>query len=433
MVCRVACRGLNDMDTGTEGTLRTLRELVGINTQVPPGDNYGEAVNYTESRFSELGLRTERITMPRDVFLSKNPNLPPEKYYGERVNLLASLDAGADRTMVINTHLDVVPAGNGWSVPPFEGIVRDGKFYGRGASDSKAGIACLITVLARIIESGKAPGYNLVIALTTDEEVGPYSGLCYLADKGVLKGDVFLSMDGSSDDITIAANGSINWKLTVHGKSYHSGYSFMGVNAIEKSVPVMNEILSLKSRIGRRVSNVRMSTVAGEKMGIRNMKPVLNISVISGGVKDNIVPDTCVMIGDRRVTPEEDAGEACRELREAVESTKEKDPALRCELACNLIYPPLYTPPEHPWVREVQEAAASAFGTIVETSGTQGSLDVAYAARVTGMPACAFGVGRRVESGAHAPDENVRLEDIGMYNRFLHILLMRRGDERAND
>jgi len=330
--------------------------------------------------------------------------------------------------MVINTHLDVVPAGNGWSVAPFEGVVKDGKFYGRGASDSKAGIASLITVLGHIIESGQMPGYNLLIALTTDEEVGPYSGLCYIADKGVLKGDVFLSMDGSSDDVTIASNGSINWKLTVHGKSYHSGYSFMGVNAIEKSVPVMNELLSLKSRIERRVSNIRMSAVAGEKMGITNMKPVLNISVISGGVKDNIVPDTCVIIGDRRVTPEEDVREACREIREAVGRAKEKDPSLKCELACSQIYPPLYTPPEHPWVREVQEAADSAFGTAIETSGTQGSLDVAYAAAVAGMPACAFGIGRRVESGAHAPDENVRLEDISMYNRFLRILLMRRGD-----
>jgi len=58
-----------------------------------------------------------------------------------------------------------------------------------------------------------------------------------------------LSMDGDSDDITIASNGNVDWQIDIFGKSFHSGSSFMGINAIEKSIPVMNELMLLKEKV----------------------------------------------------------------------------------------------------------------------------------------------------------------------------------------
>ncbi|VVB92976.1 putative metallohydrolase [uncultured archaeon] len=412
---------LEHLGSKTEETIKTLDELVRIPTHVPPGENYGKAVEFMAGKLHELDFDVETLTMPRELFEKKNPRLMHLK--GERVNLSAKLDAGAKKTMLINTHLDVVPASDGWSVPPFECTVRDGHIFGRGVADSKGGPAALLTVLSAMKELGIKPKYNLNIALTTDEEMGPYSGLCYLADLGKLEADYFLSMDGDSDDITIASNGNVDWQIDVFGKSYHSGSSFLGVNAIEKSVPVMNELLELKAMVEKRRSNVPASGIISQKTGIDTLMPVLNITVINGGVKQNIVPDRCTLKGDRRFIPEEKYDEVCREFSGAISNVRNKNPDIDLKWSCDEIYGPMLTDMEHPWIKEVKRVAYEVTGKELRLAGAQGSLDVAYAVKATGLPACCFGIGRRTRSNAHADDENISIEDLKMYTKFLGKLI----------
>ncbi|MFU8766752.1 MAG: M20 family metallopeptidase [Candidatus Methanoperedens sp.] len=405
------------LDSMKDEAISTLGELVRINTSVPPGKNYPEAVDYMARRLKEVGFEVEKIPMPRELFENKNPRL--SHLEGERVNLSAIKSAGAEKTLLINTHLDVVPASGNWTVPPFDVTVQDNRIFGRGVSDSKGGIAAMLTMLSAIDEMGIEPAYNLNIAMTTDEEMGPYSGLCHLADIGKLKADYFLSMDGDSDSITIAANGNVDWQVDVYGKSYHSGSSFLGVNAIEKAIPVMRGLMELKGEIEKRRSSVAASQVIRKKTGIDTLRPVLNISIIKGGVKQNIVPDLCTLKGDRRFIPEEKFEDVCRELNDALTRVREKDPGINMKFVCNEVYTPLLTDIDHPWVREVQRAANAAAGREVACAGTHGSLDVAYAVKVTGLPACCFGTGRNGESNAHGDDENIMVDDLVMYTKFL--------------
>lgn len=409
------------LESKTEETIKTLGELVRIPTHVPPGENYEKVMELSARKLIELGLEVEIIHMPRELFERKNPRLSHLK--AERVNLSAKLDVGASETLLINTHLDVVPASQNWSVPPFECTVKDGRIFGRGVADSKGGPAALLTVLLAVKELDIKPKYNLNIALTTDEEMGPYSGLCYLADLGKLRADYFLSMDGDSDDITIASNGNVDWQIDVFGKSYHSGSSFLGVNAIEKSIPVMNALMKLKAKVEKRRSKVPASMAISKKTGINTLLPVLNITVINAGVKQNIVPDRCMMKGDRRYIPEEKFEDVCMEMRAALSRVREKHPDIDFKMSCDNIYSPLLTDMSHPWVKEVKRVAGEVAGREVRLAGAQGSLDVAYAARVAGLPACCFGIGRRTESNAHADDENILLEDLAMYTKFLARLI----------
>ena len=409
------------LESMKDETISTLGELVRIKTQVPPGENYAEAVDYMALRLKELGFGVERIPMSRELFERKNPRL--SHLEGERVNLSAIKNTGAKKTLLINTHLDVVPAGDNWTVPPFDVTVKDNRVFGRGVADSKGGIAALLTVLSAMEELGIEPAYNLNIAMTTDEEMGPYSGLCHLADLGKLKADYFLSMDGDSGDITIASNGVVDWQVDVYGKSCHSGSSFLGVNAIEKALPVMNGLMELKTGVEKKRSEVPASRAISKKTGIDKLRPVLNINIIKGGVKQNIVPDVCTLKGDRRFIPEEKFDDVCREMNDALVSVREKDPELNMKLSCNEVYTPFLTDIDHPWVRKVQRAANAVTGREVTCAGTQGSLDVAYAVKVTGLPACCFGVGRSGESHAHGDDENIRVEDLVMYTKFLGRLM----------
>ncbi len=405
----------------TRETIKNLDELVRIPTQVPPGENYEKVMDLVAGKLEALGFKVDKLLMPRELFERKNPRL--SHLQGERVNLSAIKDVRAEKTLLVNTHLDVVPASSSWTVPPFECTVRNGHIFGRGVADSKGGVAALLTVLSAMKELGIKQRYNLNIALTTDEEMGPYSGLCYLADLGKLKADYFLSMDGDSDDITIASNGNVDWQIDVFGKSYHSGSSFLGVNAIEKSLPIMNELMELKADIEKRRSKVPASMAITQKTGLKTLMPVLNITVINAGVKQNIVPDKCTMKGDRRYIPEERFEEVCREMREAISHVSEKHPDIDLRMSCDDIYAPMLTDISHPWVKEVKRVADEVTGREVKLAGAQGSLDVAYAVKVTGLPACCFGIGRRTQSNAHADDENILVEDLVMYTKFLGKLI----------
>jgi succinyl-diaminopimelate desuccinylase len=409
------------LDSKTNDTIRILDELVRFPTQVPPGENYEEIMDFAASLLKEQDFKVEKLIMPRELFEKKNPRL--SHLEGDRVNISAIWDIGAEKTLLINTHLDVVPADSNWNVPPYECTVRDGRIFGRGVADSKGGVAALLSLLKTMQELDKRPGYNLNIALTTDEEMGPYSGLCYLADQGKLKADYFLSMDGDSDDITIASNGNVDWQIDVFGKSHHSGSSFLGVNAIERSIPVMNELMELKTVVEKRRSKVPASMAVSQKTGLDVLIPVLNVTVINGGIKQNIVPDKCTIKGDRRFIPEERFEDVCKEMGDAISRVRQKHMDIDLVMSCDEIYAPMLTEMDHPWVQKVKKVADEVTGKNVRFAGTQGSLDVAYAVKVTGLPACCFGIGRRMQSNAHAENENILIEDLIMYTKFLGKLI----------
>ena len=393
--------------------LDLLKKIISFKTVAPPGSNYREIVDWLVPIFQEMGFATRRLVMPQEVFASRCQD---SRLEGDRFNLKADLDVGREKTLVIYAHLDVVPAEGAWDTDPFQAVQKEGRIYGRGVSDCKGSIAALIAALRSLLKQGQ-PRYNLSVLLTTDEEVGGYSGLCYLADLGEVKGDMMLCMDGFCDDVVIASNGIITWEATVHGRSAHSGSSFLGINAVERSIPVMQALMALKNEVQSRRSAVPSSS-ALEAMGMKSLKPMLNITMINGGVKENIVPDRCTLRGDRRVIPEESMDEAMQELERAL-----KPQEAQLDLKFYPGYPPMSVNPDHPWVSEVREAVQRGMSFYPRLSGAQGSLDQAYATEKTGIPTCVFGVGRQLESNIHGLNENVRVSDLMGFARFLTELL----------
>jgi succinyl-diaminopimelate desuccinylase len=393
--------------------LQILEQIIGFETVAPPGSCYREIVEYLLPIFEGMGFKTEKLVMPQEIFAAKCTD---QRLVGDRFNLKADLNVGAKETLVIYAHLDVVPPGNGWDTDPFQMVEKNGRIFGRGVSDCKGSIASLVAALKALLEKGK-PKYNLCILLTTDEEVGGYSGLCYLTDQGLVRGDLMLCMDGFSDDVVIGSNGIITWEVVVHGKSAHSGSSFLGINAVEKSVAVMEAIMKLKKVVVARQS-LLLASSALEALGKKNLMPILNITMISGGIKENIVPDRCVLRGDRRVIPEESMEEAMAEIERTL-----KPLDIDYDLKFFPGYPPMSVNPDHRWVAEVRAAVERSMGFLPRLSGTQGSLDQAYATEKTRIPTCVFGVGRQLESNVHSSNENVRLTDLEGFGRFLIELL----------
>ncbi|HOT06451.1 MAG: putative metallohydrolase [Methanosaeta sp. PtaB.Bin039] len=404
-----------DIDEGH--LLGILADLVSFRTQAPPGHNYHQAIDYLAETFRKMGFRTEKLLMPEDVFLARcdDPRLQ-----GERVNLIATLDVGAKETLVIYTHIDVVPPGEGWSSDPFVLDVRDGRAFGRGVADSKGPVAAMIVALQRLLESSR-PKYNLQVLLTTDEEVGGYSGLCYLTDSGLVRGDKMLCMDGFSDDVVIGSNGTITWEVVVQGRAAHSGYSFLGENAIEKAIPVLEGMMEYRKIVESKTSTVPASSSV-RTLGLEGLVPRFNVTMIDAGIKENIIPDRCVIRGDRRVIPEESMEEAMEGLESTIKSLKDH---LGIQLDLRILpgYPPMRMNQDHPWIEEVALAVGRVKGSPPSIAGSQGTLDQAYATEKTRIPAAVYGVGRQTESNHHGLDENVRVADLVSYVRFIEVLL----------
>ncbi|MEI2760744.1 ArgE/DapE family deacylase [Methanothrix soehngenii] len=390
-----------------------LKNIISFRTVAPPGDCYQEIVEWLEPIFRDMGFETTKMKMPQEVFAAKCCD---SRLVGDRYNLRADLSVGAEKTLVIYAHLDVVPAEGEWDTDPFCAVQKNGRVYGRGVSDCKGSVAALVAALKALLSKEK-PKYNLSILLTTDEEVGGYSGLCYLTDLGQVKGDLMLCMDGFSDDVGIGSNGIITWDVMVKGWLAHSGSSFLGVNAVERSILVMERLMDLKKVVQARRSRLPASSPV-KSVGIENLMPILNITMVNGGVKENIVPDRCVLRGDRRVIPEERMEEAMEEIEKALEPLRSE--GIDFELKFYPGYPPMSVDPEHAWVNEVREAVERGMGFMPQLSAAQGSLDQAYATEKTGIPT---GVGRQLESNIHAPNENVRIADLEGYTRFLIELL----------
>ena len=183
----------------------------------------------------------------------------------------------------------------------------------------------------------------------------------------------------------------------------------------------MEELLKLKEVVMARRSKAPANPEVLAETGIGAdrspalravLLPVLNITIAHGGIKHNIVPDEFVIEGDRRVIPEEDPAEVVREIEEAVSRARARDPKLDCELAVNPIYVAFYGDPQHPFVQKVRRTVRAVTGLDVPVAASNGSTDVGYTVRKTGLVSAAYGVGRYKESNGHGADENCRISDL---------------------
>jgi succinyl-diaminopimelate desuccinylase len=150
-------------------------------------------------------------------------------------------------------HTDVVPIGNGWSVDPFSAVIKDGKLYGRGASDMKAAVAAFITASVEFIESTSFKGSISFLISGNEEGVadnGTPKVLEYLKDSNqtidaCVVGEPTCSIK-FGDIIKYGRRGSISFHLKVKGKQGHVAYPHLADNPIDKLIDILNELKKLK-------------------------------------------------------------------------------------------------------------------------------------------------------------------------------------------
>ena len=161
-----------EIDRAADEIVRFTADLVRIPTVNPPGDDYEPCARWLGDQLG--GARIRRRVHHRHRSARAHARHP-------RVNVVGTRRGDAAGPVVhLNGHFDVVPAGDGWTVDPFGGEVRDGRIYGRGVCDMKAGIAAAVFAAEAIRRAGvRLPG-TIEISGTVDEESGGFAGVAWL-------------------------------------------------------------------------------------------------------------------------------------------------------------------------------------------------------------------------------------------------------------
>ncbi len=386
--------------------LEHYKTVIGVDTSVPPGETYEDLIDKLEPEFQRLGFQTERVTIPE----SEYAHIPlPLK--GPRTNLVATRSHGKE-PITIYAHMDVVPVEEKWTEEPFGAEVKDGKIYGRGTADMKGAIASVLTAVEAMDEAGIEPNYDLIVCLCTDEEIGGYPGIEHLARHGYVKGHM-LCLEGGQDPMTwLGSAGSADVTITVTGESCHSGMNYLGINAIDAMIPVLNELYELKQDVEKRESELPGRD--HPKAPSNKMTPMFNLSIINGGVKSNIVPATATLLINRRFIPEETYEQVTQEIQAAVDRAKEKSPAKSIDVDFYNVYPPMKLDPNGPRMQKMKEAVQLVQGYSDDewtAFGVAGSTDMANVQQILGWTDIPFRGPGRMESRAHGADEFVYVED----------------------
>lgn len=263
-----------------EPVLETLSDLVAIKSINP--DHEGgvpeeEVAQYVERFFATRGIETFR-----------QPVLPG------RENVVAKLP-GVDRKrrLILEAHMDTVSV-SGMSIPPFTPDVRDGRLYGRGSCDTKAGLATMMHAVAHWKEQGLVPPCDLWLAAVVDEEFA-FRGVIKLCEglEATAAATAAIVAEPTEMRVVVAAKGVLRWKLRTLGVAAHSAKPHLGVSAIRHMTPVLEWL------------NAAADSLATPQHPLLG-PATLSIGLIRGGEQINFVPDRCEIAIDRRILPGED-------------------------------------------------------------------------------------------------------------------------------
>jgi len=198
-------------------------------------------------------------------------------------NLTATLDGGDGPLLLLNSHTDTVPVGQGWTREPLKADIEDGKIYGRGSNDAKGCLVAMILGAQKAFASNAPKGKVLLAASCEEEVLG--QGLEVLLPS-LPRPDAAVVGEPTGLKVAVAQKGLLLLEIIAHGRSAHAAHGG-GVNAVEAAA---RDVLALSKLV-----------IDGEHPTLG--KTSLQVTQISGGDRHNVIPDRCKLVVDIRTVP----------------------------------------------------------------------------------------------------------------------------------
>ncbi len=353
-------------------------------------------VDYVRDYLAKLGVASE-------LFFDES---------GTKANLFATLGPPGNGGLILSGHTDVVPVdGQDWTSDPFAVVERDGRLYGRGASDMKSFIAVVLALAPEIL--AQKPQAPIHLAFSYDEEVGCLGVrrmLSELVRRGVRAIGCVVGEPTEMRPIR-AHKGKLSLRCQVHGFECHSALAPRGVNAIQYAAEIIAEL----NRVGRRF---RDAGPYDKEFDVPYT--TVHTGLIHGGTALNIVPKDCWFDFEVRHLPADDPQAICARIREFVDAKlmpemRHVAPATGVTWRELSRFPGLSTD-EDAEITQVAKSASGGNSTGKVAFGTEAGLFQA-----SGIPTIVCGPGSIDQ--AHKPDEFVALEQIALCEDFVRRLV----------
>ncbi len=361
--------------------LQALVRIPSVNPHGDPGtDGVGEGAiaKWLAVFLESIGARVEL----REV-LPGRPNVvahwPAEEAEGTSGGRRTGEPPGKPRVLLA-PHTDTVSVG-GMTIDPFGGELRDGRVWGRGASDTKGPMASMLWALRESREQLAGLSHEIWFAGLMSEEADQHGSRALAAQE---RFDFVIAAEPTGLDVVYAHKGSAFFNITTRGRAGHASRPDLGDNAIDK---MLNVLAVIRTEFAAEFAQ-QHDPVLGAS--------TLSIGTIRGGTKTNVIPDECTASVDMRFVPAHFQPEIIQRFQRRL--------ALVCpdvEIAA-IPAPPLYTDPAHPLIAKLGECGAKPIGA-------PWFCDACYFAE-RGMPAVALGPGS-IEQ-AHTKDEWIAVADL---------------------
>lgn len=360
-----------------------------------------DAIHLCLGKFAQAGCECRLAPISDDITNDPDYSHPsdPVSYEG-RANMVAfRRGSGGGRSIIIQTHSDVVPAGD-WE-DAFVPREENGAIYGRGACDAKGHIAAIWLAMAALGEMGIELKGEIQTQVVVEEEFGGNGALALLRQG--YSADAVLIAESTEMQIHPANRGAIWFKVEIEGLPRHMGRKHEGISAIDLAYRVIHALYGYEKKI--------VADSARYPGFERYTNPVqVNIGMLNAGEWPSMVAGKAVIEGGVGFLPNRSMEQVKREVREVIERID--DPWLRSHYT--LTFPRLHndsyeTDYNHPAVLELEEACKDS-GLGSEVFGWNVSCDARLYAKIGNMPTMVFGAGSILD--AHARDEKIVFDDL---------------------
>jgi succinyl-diaminopimelate desuccinylase len=325
---------INKIEQEKEHYVEFLRKLVQSDSINPPGNEKNVAL-IIEEYLKDLGIKTE-------IFPFGN----------NRANLMAYLNDSFDgRNLLFNGHMDTVPPGSeeDWKYPPLSASIKRNKLiFGRGTTDMKGGLAAMVIALKILKELKLEISGNLILNAVADEETGGKFGAGWCVENPLKEIKCDFAIIGEPTVLSplpkaifVGEKGHLQVRITTHGISGHSGYPATSKNAIYMMSGIIENLDKLNDYLPKTLPPMSMDKLKklikvvfpSEEIFERILKeqPDLHsiiqslttfskaVTMIKGGIKENVIPDLCEAVLDIRLMPKQKSETIMKALQKLIE------------------------------------------------------------------------------------------------------------------
>ena len=389
-----------------EALVALTQALVRLPSVNPPGDRYEDCADLVAAHLAPHGFVAEKI---------RAEGAPADSEAHPRWNLIARRDGeGPGPCGHFNSHHDVVPLGQGWTVDPYGGQLIDGKVYGRGSCDMKGGLAASMIAAEVLADLGGWPG-ALEVSSVADEETGGFGGAHWLARRGHFSKDrqthVIIPEPFAPDRICIGHRGLWWGEIEVFGRIAHGSMPFLGDCAARHMGAVLHALeTDYMPMIAERVTDAPVVPEPARRASLNVASVHAGQPEVPDGFLAPNVPDSARLVFDRRLIREESLDAAKAEMRALLDRVA-AERGFRYELRDLYEVRPTHADPDGPVTRAAAGAIRDLLGREAKIVCSPGTYDQKHFDQVGGVTDCiAYGPGEL--DLAHQPDEYVEVEDL---------------------